>query len=95
MRALNAVAAFFASDSFSSLIAISLMFGAVTTFAYFTLTRDTKHIYTFAVIFTLVPLLLINQKGRVQIIDLTEPTGVYAVDNVPYIVAIPTWFFLP
>jgi conjugal transfer mating pair stabilization protein TraG len=41
MRALNAVAAFFASDSFSSLIAISLMFGAVTTFAYFTLTRDT------------------------------------------------------
>ncbi|MFA0174657.1 conjugal transfer protein TraG N-terminal domain-containing protein [Vibrio lentus] len=93
MRALNAVAAFFASDSFSSLIAISLMFGAVTTFAYFTLTRDTKHIYTFAVIFTLVPLLLINQKGRVQIIDLTEPTGVYAVDNVPYIVAIPTWFF--
>lgn len=93
LRALNAIAAFFASDSFSSMVAISLMFGAVSTFLYFTLTRDIKHIYTWAAVFTLVPLLLINQKGRVQIIDMTEPTGVYSVDNVPYIVAIPTWFF--
>lgn len=93
MRALNAVAAFFGSGSFGSLLAISSMFGAVATLLYFTLSRDTKHLYKWAAVFVLVPAMLIHQKARIQIIDLTENNRTYAVDNVPYIVAIPTWAF--
>ncbi|MDF5595813.1 conjugal transfer protein TraG N-terminal domain-containing protein [Vibrio parahaemolyticus] len=92
-RALNAIAAFFSSTSFASLLSISLMLGAVATLLYYSITRDTKHIYTWAAVFVLVPAMLIHQKARMQIIDLTESHRIYAVDNVPYIVAIPTWAF--
>lgn len=93
LRALNAIAAFFHSASFGSMTSIALMIGAFMTMIYFFATRDTKHIYVWAIVFTLVPSMLLQQTARVQIIDKTEPSSVYAVDNVPFIVAIPTWFF--
>lgn len=92
-RALNAVAAFFQSQSFASLTSMSIMIGALITMLFFYATRNPKHIYVWAIVFTLVPSMLITQTARVQIIDKTEPSGVYSVDNVPYIVALPTWFF--
>ncbi|MDN3686165.1 conjugal transfer protein TraG N-terminal domain-containing protein [Vibrio sinaloensis] len=36
---------------------------------------------------------LINMKADVLIIDKTQPGAVYKVDNVPYLVAVPTYFF--
>lgn len=92
-RALNAIAAFFQSASFASMTSIALMIGAMMTMVLFFATRNTKHIYVWAMVFTLVPSMLLQQTARVQIIDKTEPSGVYSVDNVPYLVAVPTWFF--
>lgn len=92
-RALNAIAAFFQSGSFASMTSIALMIGAIMTMVLFFATRNTKHIYVWAIVFTLVPSMLLQQTARVQIIDKTEPSGVYSVDNVPYLVALPTWFF--
>ncbi|MCK6263817.1 conjugal transfer protein TraG N-terminal domain-containing protein [Vibrio sp. ZSDE26] len=92
-RALNAIAAFFQSASFASMTSIALMIGAIMTMALFFTTRNTKHIFVWAIVFTLVPSMLLQQTARVQIIDKTEPSGVYSVDNVPYLVAVPTWFF--
>ncbi|KOO13737.1 conjugal transfer protein TraG [Vibrio xuii] len=93
LRGLNAIATFFQSASFASMTAIALMIGAITTMVYFFATRDTKYLYIWAIVFTLVPSLLLQQTTRMQIIDKTEPSGVYSVDNVPYLVAVPTWFF--
>ncbi len=92
-KALNAIAAFFQSSDFNSLISISMMVGTVMTLLYFMTSRNVKHIYIWAAVFVLVPMTLIKQTARVQIHDLTEPGGVYSVDNVPYIVALPTWAF--
>lgn len=92
-RALNAVAAFFQSASFESMTSIALMIGAVMTMAYFYATRNPRYLYVWAIVFTLVPSLLIQSTVRLQIIDKTEPRSVYAVDNVPYLVALPTWLF--
>lgn len=92
-RALNAIAAFFQSTSFGSLISMSMMIGAVLTMGLFYASRNPKHLYVWAAVFVLVPSMLITQTARVQIIDKTDPSGVYAVDNVPYLVAVPTWFF--
>ncbi|MDA0126455.1 conjugal transfer protein TraG N-terminal domain-containing protein, partial [Vibrio sp. MM46] len=39
------------------------------------------------------PLFLINMKADMLIIDKTQPGKVYKVDNVPYLVAVPTYFF--
>lgn len=93
LRALNAIATFFQSASFASMTSIALMIGAIMTMVLFFATRNTKHIYVWAIVFTLVPSMLLQQTARVQIIDKTEPSGVYSVDNVPYLVAVPTWFF--
>ncbi|CAH1538235.1 IncF plasmid conjugative transfer protein TraG [Vibrio jasicida] len=92
-RALNAVAAFFQTASFATMTSIALMIGAILTMIYFYATREPKHLYIWMIVFTLVPSMLLQQTARVQIIDKTEPSGVYSVDNVPYLVAIPTWFF--
>ncbi|QFT13619.1 conjugal transfer mating-pair stabilization protein TraG [Vibrio sp. THAF190c] len=92
-KALNAIATFFASQSFSSMMSISIMIGAAMTYAYFVASRNPKHIYIWAIVFTLVPSMLIKQTVTMQVIDKTEPSSAYSVGNVPYLVALPTWFF--
>ncbi|MFS1487940.1 conjugal transfer protein TraG N-terminal domain-containing protein [Vibrio lentus] len=91
--ALNAIATFFVSQSFASMMSISLMIGAAMTYAYFVATRNPKHIYIWAIVFALVPSMLIKQTVTMQVIDKTEPTAGYSVANVPYLIALPTWFF--
>ncbi|MFS1982281.1 hypothetical protein BCU36_025390 [Vibrio lentus] len=63
------------------------------TYAYFVATRNPKHIYIWAIVFALVPSMLIKQTVTMQVIDKTEPTAGYSVANVPYLIALPTWFF--
>ena len=92
-KALNAIAMFFASQSFASMMSISLMIGAGMTYAHFVASRNPKHIYIWAIVFTLVPSMLIKQTVTMQVIDKTEPTAGYSVANVPYLVALPSWFF--
>lgn len=92
-KALNAIATFFASQSFASMMSISIMIGAAMTYAHFVASRNPKHIYIWAIVFTLVPSMLIKQTVTMQVIDKTEPAAGYSVGNVPYLVALPTWFF--
>ncbi len=86
----NAIATFFATDSFASMLQICAMFAVLATACHFFFTRDTNAIPKWAAVYLLVPLLLVNTKTGIQIIDLTDPTGHYAVANVPMIVAGPT-----
>ncbi|MFS1985964.1 conjugal transfer protein TraG N-terminal domain-containing protein [Vibrio breoganii] len=74
-KALNAIATFFVSQSFASMMSISLMIGAAMTYAYFVATRNPKHIYIWAIVFALVPSMLIKQTVTMQVIDKTEPTA--------------------
>ncbi|BDU35234.1 conjugal transfer protein TraG (plasmid) [Vibrio nigripulchritudo] len=91
MRALNAIATFFGTATFGSMLSIAIMVGAVLTLGLFTFSRNPQHLWKWAIVFALVPLLLIQQKARMLVIDLTEPGSTYVVDNVPFVVALPTW----
>ena len=89
---LNAIATFFATPTFGSLVSISLMFSVVATLMTFFISRNPASIYKWAAVYFIVPMFLINMKTDMQVIDLTEPNAVRSVSNVPYITAIPTWF---
>ncbi|WP_425667817.1 conjugal transfer mating-pair stabilization protein TraG (plasmid) [Vibrio tubiashii] len=92
-KALNAVAVFFATNSFGDYLRICIMLGLLVTTATFMLSRNPKEIGKWMAVYTLVPLMLINMKATVMVVDKTEPGKVYNIDNVPYLVALPTWFF--
>ncbi|WP_238592813.1 conjugal transfer protein TraG N-terminal domain-containing protein [Vibrio coralliilyticus] len=92
-RVLNAVAAFFDSSPFADLLAIALMFGTVMTLQRFMVSRHPQHLWRWGIMFALVPTLLIKQTARVWVHDLTAAHPPYAVDNVPYLIALPTWAF--
>ena len=87
----NAIATFFATNSFASMLQICTFFAVISTGFHFFMTRDANAIPKWAAVYLMVPLLLINTKVGIQIIDLTDPTGNYAVANVPMIVAGPTY----
>ncbi|MEZ8197049.1 conjugal transfer protein TraG N-terminal domain-containing protein, partial [Vibrio cortegadensis] len=92
-KALNAIATFFSSSSFGDYLQICIMLGLAASTFTFMISRNPKDIIKWMVVFFAVPLFLISMKARVPIIDKTEPGAVYVVDNVPYLVAVPTWFF--
>lgn len=89
MQVLNAIAVFFKSDSFRSMVAICALFAIIATAFHFFIKRDHNHILKWGAVYVLVPLLAINITTSVHITDLTDPTGNYHVDNVPAIVAYP------
>ncbi|MFA0072122.1 conjugal transfer protein TraG N-terminal domain-containing protein [Vibrio cyclitrophicus] len=90
-KALNAVATFFTTNTFGSLVEIALQLAFVISATLFLLYRDAKHVMRFAVIYLAIPTFLISMKATVQINDAQNPMTTYSVDNVPYIVAIPGW----
>ncbi|MDC5841104.1 conjugal transfer mating pair stabilization protein TraG [Vibrio europaeus] len=92
-KALNAVAVFFTTNSFGDYLRICIMLGLLVTTATFMLSRNPKEIGKWMAVYTLVPLMLINMKATMMVVDKTEPGKVYNIDNVPYLVALPTWFF--
>lgn len=87
----NAITTFFATNSFASMLQICTFFAVIATACHFFMTRNVNAIPKWAAVYLLVPLLLINTKTGIQIIDLTDPSGNYAVANVPMIVAGPTY----
>lgn len=90
-RALNAVATFFTTNTFGSLVETALQLALVITATLFFLYRDAKHVLRFAVIFIAVPTFLISMKTTVQVVDAQDPMSTRSVANVPYIVALPGW----
>ncbi|NOI21179.1 conjugal transfer mating pair stabilization protein TraG [Vibrio coralliilyticus] len=92
-KVFNAIATFFKTQTFADYLQICIMLGLVATTFIFMLKRDHREIGKWMAVYSLVPLMLINMKGTMLIVDKTEPGRVYNVDNVPYLVALPTWFF--
>lgn len=90
-KALNAVATFFTTNTFGSLVEIALQLGFVIATTLFFLYRDTKHVMRFAVIYLAIPTFLISMKTTVQVVDVQDPMTTRSVANVPYIVALPGW----
>ncbi|HHP0493723.1 TPA: conjugal transfer mating-pair stabilization protein TraG [Vibrio harveyi] len=92
-KAFNALATFFRTSTFGDYLQMCMMLGLITSLFIFMLSRNPKDIIKWMVVFFAVPLFLINMKADMLIIDKTQPGKVYKVDNVPYLVAVPTYFF--
>lgn len=90
-KALNAVATFFTTNTFGSLVETALQLGFIISATLFFLYRDMKHILRFAFIFLAIPTFLISMKTTVQVVDVQNPMANRSVANVPYIVALPGW----
>ncbi|ENM5770894.1 conjugal transfer mating pair stabilization protein TraG [Vibrio mimicus] len=92
-KAFNALATFFRTNTFGDYLQMCMMLGLITSLFVFMLSRNPKDMIKWMVVFFAVPLFLINMKADMLIIDKTQPGKVYKVDNVPYLVAVPTYFF--
>ncbi|WP_139686137.1 conjugal transfer mating-pair stabilization protein TraG [Vibrio tasmaniensis] len=92
-KAFNALATFFRTNTFGDYLQMCMMLGLVTSLFIFMLSRNPKDLIKWMVVFFAVPLFLINMKADMLIIDKTQPGKAYKVDNVPYLVAVPTYFF--
>ncbi|HDY7880598.1 conjugal transfer mating-pair stabilization protein TraG [Vibrio vulnificus] len=92
-KAFNALATFFKTNTFGDYLQMCMMLGLITSLFIFMLSRNPKDLIKWMVVFFAVPLFLINMKADMLIIDKTQPGKAYKVDNVPYLVAVPTYFF--
>ncbi|MGS8098482.1 conjugal transfer mating-pair stabilization protein TraG [Providencia sp. PROV_01] len=89
MQVFNGVAAIVGSSSWESMFRIALLISAASFFVVYLRGHDPKEVIKFAAYIILVSSVLLGPKRSVQIIDRTDPTGVYLVDNVPLGLAAP------
>lgn len=92
MQVFNGVAALIGSDTWDSMFRIVLSISAVSVLISFMKAHDPKELIKFTAMIVLVSSVLLVPKRTVQIIDRTNPTGVYLVDNVPLGLAAPAKF---
>jgi len=86
---LNAIAAFLMSSDWGTLVSMATVLSVcVATFAYIR-THDLATMIKWVVVFVMVSGVLLGIKRSVQVIDLSNPTGVYQVDNVPVGLSLP------
>jgi conjugal transfer mating pair stabilization protein TraG len=81
--ALNGVVTILGTSSFRTLMKIAETFSVLTAVACFISKRNPMVFVSWAAIFMLITSVLLVPKRSVQIIDITNPAGVYEVDNVP------------
>lgn len=89
MQVFNGVAAIVGSSSWESMFRIALLISASSFFVVYLRGHDPKEVIKFAAYIILVSSVLLGPKRSVQIIDRTDPLGVYLVDNVPLGLAAP------
>ncbi len=89
MQVFNGVAAIVGSSSWESMFRIALLISAASFFVVYLRGHDPKEVIKFAAYIILVSSVLLGPKRSVQIIDRTDPLGVYLVDNVPLGLAAP------
>ncbi|HCM1918462.1 TPA: conjugal transfer mating pair stabilization protein TraG [Salmonella enterica subsp. salamae serovar 28:r:e,n,z15] len=86
---LNGVAAFFNSRAGDALITmatvVSVAVGAVT----YIRTRNLMELMKWVAFYVIVISVMIGDKTNVQVVDLSEPSAIYQVDNVPTGLAAP------
>ncbi len=81
--ALNGVVTILGTSSFHTLMRIAETFSVLTAVACFISKRNPMVFVSWAAIFMLITSVMLVPKRSVQIIDITNPAGVYEVDNVP------------
>lgn len=86
---LNAVAVLTASATWGTLIKWASMFSVLAVVWSWLQKKDVLTFIKWVAVMVIVPGVLIANKHSVQVIDITDPTAVYQVDNVPGGLAIP------
>ncbi|MBF4180371.1 conjugal transfer mating-pair stabilization protein TraG [Lelliottia nimipressuralis] len=85
----NGVAMFFNSSASDYLLAMGTLFSIlVATLAYIK-SKDLMELMKWAVFYVIVVTVLVGIKKDVQVIDLSEPSAIYQIDNVPAGIAVP------
>lgn len=88
----NGVAALVGSGPWDSMYRIVLIISGLSVLIAFMRAHDPKELLKFVGLMVLMSSVLLVPKRTVQIIDRTDPLGVYIVDNVPAGLAIPARF---
>lgn len=89
---LNAVAVLTASATWGTLIKWASIFSVLAVVWSWLQKKDVLTFIKWVAVMVIVPGVLIAGKDSVQVIDITDPTSVHQVDNVPRGLAIPASF---
>ena len=89
---LNAVAVLTASATWGTLIQWASIFSVLAVVWSWLQKKDILTFIKWVAVMVIVPGVLIANKHSVQVIDITDPTAVHQVDNVPGGLAIPASF---
>ena len=85
----NGIVTVLGSSTMHSALRIAAVFAVLGVLLHFMQGRDVTLFLKAFLLYFVVTVLLLGPKSRVQIIDLTDPTGIYEVDNVPIGLALP------
>ncbi|MBY4890588.1 conjugal transfer mating pair stabilization protein TraG [Pantoea sp. DY-15] len=86
---LNAVAAFFQTEDWASILKMAATMSVMVAAMTYVRGKDLLTFVKWAGALVLITSILVSVKRPVQIIDLSQPTVVYQVDNVPVGIAMP------
>lgn len=86
---LNAVAAFTMSSNWAALIYMATVLSICVAAVAYIRTHDLTTMIKWVVAFVMVSGVLLGVKRPVQVIDLSDPAGIYQVDNVPVGLVLP------
>ncbi|TCZ24184.1 conjugal transfer mating-pair stabilization protein TraG [Pantoea agglomerans] len=89
---LNAVAVLTASATWGTLIKWASIFSVLAVVWSWLQKKDVLTFIKWVAVMIIVPGVLIANKHSVQVIDITDPTAVHQVDNVPGGLAVPASF---
>lgn len=90
--AFNGVATLIGSSTWDTLFHIVGFFSAIALFFVYIRGHDPKEVLKFFAVFILITSVLVIPKRTVHIIDMTNPTLVLRVDNVPTGLSVPFRF---
>lgn len=90
-NAFNAVASFVKNDTWFSLIKIAEFIGVIMAALVYVKGQDLRTFFYWLIAFVLVNALLLTPKERIVVVDLSSPTVIKSIDNVPLGVALPLY----
>ncbi|HHZ7689897.1 conjugal transfer mating-pair stabilization protein TraG [Morganella morganii] len=88
----NGVATMVGTSAWDSMMRIVMLISGMSALAVYMRSHDPKELVKFVAFIILITSVLLIPKRSVQIIDRSDPTGVYRVDNVPLGLAVPAKF---
>lgn len=88
----NGVATMVGTSAWDSMMRIVMLISGMSALAVYMRSHDPKELVKFVAFMILITSVLLIPKRSVQIIDRSDPTGVYRVDNVPLGLAVPAKF---